>query len=86
VDNKIKDKFVQLCLYILAARDMHSRGLFEHPMETAAILVAFPTTYQFIKLPTSVWQGCQDEAKARVEQYMDEYLPKWKLEAALLAS
>lgn len=86
VDNKIKDKFVQLCLYILAARDMYNRGLFEHPMETAAILVAFPTTYQFIKLPTSVWQGCQDEAKARVEQYMIECLPKWKLEAALLAS
>jgi hypothetical protein len=86
VDNKIKDKFIQLCLYILAARDMYNRGLFDHPMETAAILVAFPTTYQFIKLPTSVWQGCQDEAKARVEQYMNDHFKWWELEAALLAS
>jgi hypothetical protein len=86
VDDKLKNKYLQLCLYILAARDMKSRGKIDYSIHNGAILVCFPQSYQFIKMPVSVWEGCRDEAITRVEQYMKEHLNAWKLEVSLLAS
>lgn len=80
VDAKIKDKFVQLCLYSMAMADMKRKGKIDFVPETAAILVAFPTCYQLIKMPYSVWSGCKEESIQRVEQYKKDHLPKWKLE------
>lgn len=82
IDNKVKDKFVQLALYILAAQDMKNRGQFPHLINSAAIVVAFPTQYQFIKLPHAAWDGCKQESIARVKQYMEQHLDKWRLEVA----
>lgn len=82
IDSKIRDKFVQLCLYILAAQDMKNRGCFIHSINSAAIVVAFPTKYQFLKMPHTVWEGCKEESIARVKQYMDEHLHKFRLEVA----
>lgn len=86
VDNKIKDKFVQLCLYSLAMDDMKRKGKIDFVPETAAILVAFPTTYQLIKLPHSVWSGCKAEAIQRVKEYKEKYLTQWRLEVTLQQS
>lgn len=86
VDTKMRDKFVQLALYILASHDMKKRGQFEHDIYGGAIVVAFPGSYQFLEMPRSVWEGCREEAIARVKRYMSEHLEKWKLEALLYQS
>jgi hypothetical protein len=86
VDSKIKSKFLQLCMYIMAARDMKSSGKLDYDIHNAAILVAFPQSYQFIKLPTSVWAGCKEEAISRIEEYRERHLDKWKLEVSLMKS
>lgn len=87
VDEKIKSKFLQLCMYIMASRDMKSRGLIEHDIHNAAILVAFANgTYQYIKLPVSVWDGCKEEAIRRINEYQNKHLNAWKLEVALMKS
>lgn len=86
VDSKLKNKYLQLCMYIMAARDMESRNLFHHHIDNAAILVCFPGSYQMLKLPISVWEGCKEEAISRIEEYKSKHLNKWQLEVSLMKS
>jgi hypothetical protein len=82
VDSKIKDKFVQLCLYSLAMDDMKKKGRIDFVPETAAILVAFPRSYQLIKMPYSIWAGAKEESIRRVEEYREKHWNKFLLEVA----
>lgn len=79
VDKKLKDKFIQLALYIEAINDMRKTGSSNlDEIQKASILVAFPGTYQYIKMPTEAWHGCFTEALARVDLFMLNQLDSWR--------
>lgn len=86
VDDKLKDKFIQLALYIMAMRDMKSRGCFKWEIEDAAILVAFPNEYQYIEMKHEVWAGCFAEAEERAVRYRKNHLDEWEQRAKQFAS
>lgn len=86
VDDKLKDKFIQLALYIMSSKDMFARGQFEWEIEDAGILVAFPNKYQYIPMDESVWEGCFTEAKERIVDYMTNHLEDWRTRAKQFVS
>lgn len=86
VDEKLKDKFVQLALYIMAMRDMMQRKQFKWEISKAAILVAFPGQYQYIKMEHRVWAGCFEESERRVVDYMSNHLENWKIQSKKFVS
>jgi len=81
VNPMLKDKYLQLALYILGVRDMELRNEWEHKVNAAALLVVFPGNFQLIRLPASAWAECKAEAVRRVELFYKEHYEKWALEA-----
>ena len=74
--------YLEQCLYILAYRDMQSKGFIDNNLKinSSSLLVIFPKNYQLVQLPTSVWEGCKLEAMERVSLFYKEHYQKWLLE------
>ncbi len=76
VSHWVKDKYLQLCLYTLAAR---ASGI---KVDCASILLLTPMGYQMIRVPASAWSECKLEAQARVHQFWQTDGDRWQAEVA----